>query len=71
MPILIDGKEVDSDSDEWRHQTEAQHILNLRTLAERRAWLEDIASKRGAAEADRLRQTMGRIFDARRHVVKR
>lgn len=65
MPTLHDGREVDSASEDYRHETEARAILALPTLADRRAWLEQIEHKRGKAEADRLRQTMGALWKAR------
>ena len=58
MPKLHDGREVDSASEEWRHECEAHAINRLPTLQERRAWLEAIEQRRGKAEADRLRKTM-------------
>lgn len=63
--ILLDGREVYRDSEEWRHECEALHIARLPTLPERRAWLEAIEHKRGKAEADRLRLTMGEIWKAK------
>ena len=65
MPRLIDGREVASDSEDWRHECEARAIAALPTLAERRAWLEQIQHKRGQAEADRLRQTMQQLWNER------
>jgi hypothetical protein len=65
MPTLHDGREVPSDSEDWRHETEARYILALPALDDRRAWLEAIEHKRGKADADRLRQTMGAIWQAR------
>lgn len=59
---LIDGTVVDSTSEAWRHETEARAIAALPTLAERRAWLEAIEHKRGKAEADRLRDTMMKLW---------
>lgn len=64
-PTLIDGREVDSASEEHRHECEARHIAALPTLAERRAWLETVEHKRGKAAADALRHTMGEIWKAR------
>ena len=60
---LIDGTTVDSSSEAWRHECEARAILALPTLADRRAHLEAIEARRGKPEADRLRVTMGRIWD--------
>lgn len=65
IQTLIDGRQVESDSEEWRHETEARHIASLPTLAERRTWLEAIENKRGKGEADRLRKTMGEIWKAK------
>ena len=65
MQTLIDGRQVDSASEDYRHECEARHIARLPTLADRRAWLEAIEHKRGKAEADRLRLTMGEIWKAK------
>jgi hypothetical protein len=62
---LIDGREVPTDSEEHRHECEARAILRLPTLGQRREWLESIERKRGKKEADRLRQTMGKIWEKR------
>ncbi len=65
MPILIDGREVESDSEEYRHECEARAIAKLPGLAQRRAWLEDIERKRGKAEADRVRATLAALWEAK------
>lgn len=62
---LIDGTEVDSASEAWRHECEARAIASLPTLAERRAWLESIERKRGTDEAERLRRTIGKLWESR------
>lgn len=59
---LVDGRRVDSASEEWRHEAEARAIAKLPTLADRRAWLEQLEAKRGAAAVQRLRDTMGEIW---------
>lgn len=66
MPRLIDGREVASDSEEWRHECEARCIAALPTLADRRAWLEDLEHKRGREAAERLRATMRALWAERR-----
>lgn len=63
---LLDGRQVDSASEEWRHESEARAIADLRTLADRSIWLEDIERKRGKAAADRLRATMKALWGARK-----
>lgn len=61
---LIDGTVVPIDSEDWRHECEARAIANLPTLAQRRAWLEDIERKRGKAAAERLKDTMKALWKA-------
>lgn len=62
---LIDGTQVPSDSEAWRHECEARAIANLRSTAERRAWLESIEHRRGKEEADRLRKTLTALWKAK------
>lgn len=62
---LIDGREVATDSPEWRHECEARAIAALRTLPERRAWLEGIEKERGKAAADALRATLRALWSNR------
>lgn len=52
---LLDGREVASDSEEWRHECEARAIAALPSLAERRSHLEGIEKRRGKDAADALR----------------
>ena len=60
---LIDGTTTDTSSEAWRHECEARAILALPTLADRRAHLDAIEKRRGKPEADRLRATMGALWD--------
>lgn len=62
---LLDGTEVANDSEAFRHECEARAIAKLPTLAERRAWLDDIERKRGKPAADRLRATMRALWERR------
>ena len=62
---LIDGTEVDANSEPWRHECEARMIAMRPTLDERRAYLQSIQDKRGKAEADRLRETMKQLWEQR------
>ena len=48
ITFTIDGREVSSDSEAWRHECEARAIAALPTLAERRAWLGDIERRNRA-----------------------
>jgi hypothetical protein len=63
---LIDGTEVDSASEAYRHECEARTIAARPTLDERRAYLHSVEQSRGKTEADRLRTTMGLIWDAKK-----
>lgn len=65
MPRLLDGREVPSNSQEWRAHCEALHIANLPTLARRRSLLHLIREKRGDAEYRRLCNEVRKIWDAR------
>jgi hypothetical protein len=62
---LLDGTAVPSDSEAWRHECEARHILALPTLERRRALLAGIEDKRGAAAAQALRSTIEQLWKAR------
>lgn len=61
---LLDGREVDSTSEHWRHECEARAIAKLPTLNERRAHLEAVEQRRGKESADRLRVTMKALWEA-------
>lgn len=65
MPTLLDGRQVDSASEDWRHECEARAIAARPTLAERRMYLEEVERRRGVAAADRLRETMKQLWEAR------
>lgn len=65
MPRLVDGREVDSASEAWRHECEARWILKLPSLQQRREWLASLEPKRGKTEVQRLKQTMEALWRAR------
>lgn len=67
MPTLLDGTEVQSDSEEWRHECEARAIAALPSTLARRTWLEDIERKRGVVAAALLRQTVAKIWELRQN----
>ena len=56
---LVDGRLVLSDAESWKHQCEAQWILDMRPLEKRREVLAFIETKRGAATRAALEVTMG------------
>jgi 5-enolpyruvylshikimate-3-phosphate synthase len=63
---LLDGRQVDSASEAWRHECEARYIAALPSLAERRIYLTEVERRRGKAEADRLRATMKALWKAKK-----
>ena len=66
---LHDGRQVDSASEEWRHECEARAIADLPTLADRRAWLESIEARRGKDAADQLRAKMKALWQAKKRAT--
>lgn len=66
MPTLLDGREVDSASEDWRHECEARAVAARPTLAERREYLDLVERRRGRAAAERLRETMKQLWEARK-----
>lgn len=65
MPKLIDGREAESDSEDWRHECEARYIASRPSLSGRREYLEVVERRRGKQEADRLRETLKLLFERR------
>lgn len=74
---LHDGRQVLSDSEEWRHETEARTIIAMPTIAARRAYLRGsldergnlsggVLQKRGEAALARLEATIKAIWYADR-----
>ena len=55
---LINGEFVQSDAKEWAAECLARFVLNLPTLAERRAWLADFEKRHGAEDTERLKYQM-------------
>ncbi len=66
---LVNGEIVTSDAEAWRHQKEAEAILALPTLEQRREWLDNLENGwtsatgrkmpgRGSAAVNALRETM-------------
>lgn len=64
MVTLHDGRQVSNYSEAWRHECEAMHILNMPTLAERRACLY------GVRESKRQQNGTWHTFIARRGVLQ-
>lgn len=74
MVTLHDGREVSSDSEEWRHECEARAILNMPTKGKRRDYLYGeldqfgkerggVRGRRGDAELKRLEATILALWE--------
>lgn len=55
---LIDGREVDSSSEEFRHECEARAILAMPTKGARQGMLNLVEERRGTEARRRLERTM-------------
>lgn len=62
---LIDGREVLSDSPEWKAECEARYLLARPTVDERRALLAAIEKRRGKAVREDLEQRALAIWQKR------
>ena len=62
---LSDGREVLSDSDEWRAETEALHILELPTKEIRLNCLDGIEKRRGTAARKELEARILKLWQLR------
>lgn len=61
LASLLDGTMVFTDSEEWRHFTEARHIAHMDQHA-RSAWLFDLERIRGVEATERLRKTIDEVI---------
>lgn len=62
---LLDGREVSSDSEEWRHLCEARTVAAMPTIEARREYLKAVEYQRGVAVRLALQATIVAIWDAR------
>lgn len=63
---LIDGRQVDSASEAWRHECEARYVAELPDRAARQSYLQKVIDKRGAAAGQRLQALATTIFNVTR-----
>lgn len=63
---LIDGTTVPSDSEAWRAECEARHILTMPTIQARRDYLADIQKRRGDAAYAALADLVRAVWEHRR-----
>ena len=65
---LIDGRDVDSASLEWRDECLARAILAM-PFDRRRPWLENFEKRHGATTAEPIKALMARIHAARKPAI--
>lgn len=63
---LIDGREVASDSEEWRHECEARMVCGRPTIDQRRGYLDKVEKARGKPARQALEATIREIWNATR-----
>ncbi|MCV2423392.1 hypothetical protein LNV47_22650 [Paucibacter sp. DJ4R-1] len=56
---------IDTWSEAWRHECEAQYVASKPTRAERAEYLDAISKKRGTAAGNQLRASVARIWSER------
>jgi hypothetical protein len=64
---LIDGRQVDSASEDWRHECEARHVARLPSRDARRAYIERVTAKRGAQAGQALQALATQIYTTERN----
>lgn len=62
---LIDGREVPSDSEEWRHECQCRAIARLYPVDVRRECLEKLEAEHGKPYVERIKETLKKMWDAR------
>jgi hypothetical protein len=67
---LIDGREVDSTSEEWRHECEARYIANIPTREQRHDYLAIVTKRRGPEAGQALARLAQQIYTAQRAALK-
>ena len=61
---LMDGRQVANDSDEWKWECLARHVLHTPGLRHRREFVADWEHRHGEPSADRLRGLMKQLHEA-------
>lgn len=69
MVTLIDGSQVFGDSEPWRFECEARHILDMPDKPTRVATLENIEKRRGAQARIALEDKILEVWQARRSLA--
>lgn len=67
---LIDGRQVDSASEEWRHECEARHVARLPDQAARHGYVAGVKERRSEAAGRALWALAATIYTAERAAAK-
>ena len=67
---LIDGRQVDSASEEWRHECEARQVARLPDQAARHGYVAGVKERRGEAAGRALWALAATIYTAERAARK-
>lgn len=70
IATLIDGRQVSSASEEWRHECEARYVAGL-PLEARRGYLDFVRGRRSPEAGQQLGALAARISDIERQGAKR
>ncbi|XVJ69931.1 MAG: hypothetical protein HEQ39_09930 [Rhizobacter sp.] len=65
MPKLLDGREVPSDSEEWRHECQCRAIARLQPVDVRRDTLAQLEKRFGKPYVDSIKDTLTKLWKAR------
>ena len=66
MMTTHDGREVPSDSEEWRAECEARFMLKMRTKQHRHSYLEAVEKRRGADSRRALERLVMLVWESDR-----
>lgn len=62
LVTLIDGRQVDSASEPWRHECEARYVANLPSREARQGYLAFVRDRRGGPAGQQLEELATRIY---------
>jgi hypothetical protein len=66
LVTLVDGRQVSSDSHEWKIETLARFIVDIPGAAKRQEWLEGFDRRLGVAATNEIRDCMEEIRKSRK-----
>ena len=67
MVTLIDGRQVDSYSQDWRAECEARQVLAMPDIQARRTYLADISKRRGEVAGQALADLVRAVWTHQRN----